>query len=95
MLVCTETDRIGCDFSYRGLIRSLGLDKMQKSMTTYVKSLSKRAEGDDREKTLPGGHLGSVMVTHSEDFEADSEFGNCLSSTSGFPSGYRARSNCP
>ena len=34
------------------------MDKMQKSMILYVKSLSKRAEGDDREKTLPGGHLG-------------------------------------
>lgn len=56
-----------------------GMDKMQKSMTAYVKSMSKRAEGHDREKTLPGGHLGSSMVTHSEDFEPDSEFGNCLS----------------
>jgi hypothetical protein len=56
------------------------MNKMQKSMTGYVKSLSKRAEGDDKEKTLPGGHLGSTMVTHSEDFEPDSEFGNCLSS---------------
>ena len=55
------------------------MDKMQKSMTGYVKSLSKRAEGEDKEKSLPGGHLGSTMVTHSEDFEADSEFGNCLS----------------
>ncbi|KAF2024435.1 BAR-domain-containing protein [Setomelanomma holmii] len=61
-------------------LRHEGMDKMQKSMTTYVKSLSKRAEGDDREKQLPGGHLGSSMVTHGEDFEPDSEFGNCLSS---------------
>jgi hypothetical protein len=52
---------------------------MQKSMTVYVKSLSKRAEGDDKEKSLPGGILGSTMVTHSEDFEPDSEFGTCLS----------------
>jgi hypothetical protein len=57
----------------------LGMDKMQRAMTVYVKSLSKRAEGDDREKTLPGGHMGSSMVTHSEDFEPDSEFGMCLS----------------
>lgn len=56
-----------------------GMDRMHKAMTVYVKSLSKRAEGDDREKTLPGGHLGSSMVTHGEDFEPDSEFGNCLS----------------
>jgi hypothetical protein len=60
-------------------LRHEGMNKMQKSMTGYVKSLSKRAEGDDKEKTLPGGHLGSTMVTHSEDFEPDSEFGNCLS----------------
>ncbi|KAF2012480.1 BAR-domain-containing protein, partial [Aaosphaeria arxii CBS 175.79] len=60
-------------------LRHDGLDKMQRSMTVYVKSLSKRAEGDDREKTLPGGYLGSAMVTHSEDFEPESEFGNCLS----------------
>ncbi|KAF1971787.1 BAR-domain-containing protein [Bimuria novae-zelandiae CBS 107.79] len=61
-------------------LRHEGMDKMQKSMTVYVKSLSERAQGADREKMLPGGHLGSTMVTHSEDFEPDSEFGNCLSS---------------
>lgn len=54
---------------------------MQKAMTVYVKSVSKRAEGADKEKQLPGGHLGSSMVTHGEDFEPDSEFGNCLSCT--------------
>ncbi|KAL5114118.1 hypothetical protein ACEQ8H_008002 [Pleosporales sp. CAS-2024a] len=61
-------------------LRHEGMDKMHKSMATYIKSLSKRAEGDDKEKQLPGGHLGSTMVTHGDDFEADSEFGNCLSS---------------
>ena len=55
------------------------MDKMQRAMAVYVKSLSKRAEGDDKEKQLPGGHLGSSMVTHGEDFEPDSEFGICLS----------------
>jgi hypothetical protein len=57
------------------------MDKMQKAMAVYVKSISKRAEGADKEKQLPGGHLGSSMVTHGEDFEPDSEFGNCLSCT--------------
>ncbi|KAL6704630.1 hypothetical protein ACN47E_008027 [Coniothyrium glycines] len=61
-------------------LRHDGMDKMQRAMAVYVKSLSKRAEGDDKEKQLPGGHLGSSMVTHGEDFEPDSEFGNCLSS---------------
>jgi hypothetical protein len=61
-------------------LRHEGMDKMQAAMAVYVKSLSKRAEGADKEKQLPGGHLGSSMVTHGEDFEPDSEFGNCLSS---------------
>jgi hypothetical protein len=61
------------------MLTAPGMDKMQKSMAVYVKSLSKRAEGDDKEKQLPGGHLGSTMVTHGEDFEPESEFGNCLS----------------
>ncbi|KAL1793454.1 hypothetical protein ACET3X_008436 [Alternaria dauci] len=61
-------------------LRHEGMEKMQAAMAVYVKSLSKRAEGADKEKQLPGGHLGSSMVTHGEDFEPDSEFGNCLSS---------------
>lgn len=58
---------------------------MQRAMAVYVKSISKRAEGADKEKQLPGGHLGSSMVTHGEDFETDSEFGNCLSCTQSPP----------
>lgn len=47
-------------------------------MTAYVKTLSKRQEGDDKEKILPVAYLGSTMVNHGEDFEEDSEFGQCL-----------------
>ena len=47
-------------------------------MTAYVKTLSKRQEGDDKEKILPVAYLGSTMVSHGEDFEDDSEFGQCL-----------------
>lgn len=54
------------------------MEKLQKSMTTYVKALSKRNEGDDKEKTLPIGYMGSTMVNHGEDFENASEFGQCL-----------------
>lgn len=50
-------------------------------MTVYVKSLSTRNEGEDKEKLLPVGYLGQVMISHGEDFEPDSEFGNCLIST--------------
>lgn len=54
------------------------MERLQKSMTIYVKTLSKRNEGEDREKTLPVAYLGSTMVNHGEDFENDSEFGQCL-----------------
>ena len=50
-------------------------------MTAYVKTLSKRQEGEDKEKILPVSYLGSTMVSHGEDFEDDSEFGQCLMST--------------
>jgi hypothetical protein len=50
-------------------------------MTSYVKSLSKRNEVEDKEKILPVGYLGQTMIHHGEDFEPDSEFGNCLIST--------------
>jgi len=50
-------------------------------MTTYVKSLSKTKEAEDKEKTLPIAYLGSTMASHGDDFEPDSEFGQCLAST--------------
>lgn len=56
------------------------MERLQKSMTTYVKTLSKRQEGDDKEKILPISYLGSTMISHGEDFEEDSEFGQCLQS---------------
>lgn len=60
------------------------MERLHKSMTSYVKSISKRNEVDDREKILPVGYLGQSMMTHGEDFEPDSEFGNCLIGESPF-----------
>lgn len=60
----------------------LGVDRMHKAMTAYVKALSKRSEGDDKEKTLPIAHLGTSMVSHGEDFDGNSEYGQCLISRS-------------
>lgn len=57
------------------------MERLQKSMTAYVKTLSKRNEGEDKEKSLPVAYLGSTMVNHGEDFENDSEFGQCLIGT--------------
>lgn len=61
-------------------LRQQGMDRLHKSMTAYMKTLSKRSEGDDKEKTLPVAYLGSTMLHHGEDFENDSEFGQCLMS---------------
>ena len=61
------------------MIDLLGMERLQVSMTAYVKSLSKRSElGSDREKTLPGSFLGTTMIGHGNEFEEDSVFGNCL-----------------
>ncbi|GAB7355247.1 hypothetical protein MBLNU459_g5796t3 [Dothideomycetes sp. NU459] len=61
-------------------LRHEGMDRLQRSMTTYVKSLSKHKEAEDKEKTLPVAYMGSTMVSHGDDFEPDSEFGQCLTS---------------
>jgi hypothetical protein len=61
---------------------SIGVDRIHKSMTSYVKAISKRNEGDDKEKTLPIAHLGTSMVAHGEDFDGNSEYGQCLISES-------------
>ncbi|KAI1332004.1 BAR-domain-containing protein [Xylariaceae sp. FL0255] len=60
-------------------LRQDGMEKLQKSMNTYVKSISRRGETfEDKEKGLPVSYLGRTMMAHGEDFASDSEFGNCL-----------------
>lgn len=56
----------------------LGMERLHRSMSTYVQTLSKRKEGDDREKMLPVDVLAQSMIAHGEEFESDSLFGNCL-----------------
>ena len=50
----------------------------QNAMNAYVKSISKRNDGEEKEKILPIGCMGTAMANHGEDFEPDSEFGQCL-----------------
>ena len=60
-------------------LRFDGMDRLQKSMSLYVKWLGRRCDSsDDKEKSLPVSFLGRTMVAHGEDFQADSEFGNSL-----------------
>jgi hypothetical protein len=54
------------------------MERLHKSMTHYVKSISKTNVDGEREKTIPITHLGQTMTTHGSDFEPDSTFGNCL-----------------
>jgi hypothetical protein len=54
------------------------MEKLHRSTTAYVKSLSKRNDTEDKEKILPIAYMGQTMMHHGEDFEPDSEFGNCL-----------------
>ena len=57
---------------------ALGMEKLHRTMAAYVKSISRKNEGSDRDKSSPVGHLGTTMISHGEDFEQDSEFGSCL-----------------
>ncbi|KAK4446780.1 Endophilin-A2 [Podospora aff. communis PSN243] len=60
-------------------LRFEGMDQMQRSMSMYVKWLGRRGEAaDDKEKNLAVGYLGRTMVNHGEEFQPDSDFGNCL-----------------
>ncbi|KAM5356655.1 hypothetical protein ACJ41O_003301 [Fusarium nematophilum] len=60
-------------------LRHDGMERMQKSMGAYVKWISRRNELlDDKERGSPVSYLGRTMAAHGEDFEQDSEFGNCL-----------------
>lgn len=56
------------------------MERMHKSMNTYIQSLSKRTDTDSKEKTLPITNTGTIMIAHGNDFEPDSEFGQCLAS---------------
>lgn len=56
----------------------LGMQNLHKSTTLYMKSLSKNTTGEDKERVLPVAKLGQTMANHGDEFDPDSEFGNCL-----------------
>lgn len=61
-------------------LRQAGMEKMQEAMAIYMKAVSKRTELEKKEKNLPIQYLGTSMASHGEDFEHDSEYGQCLTS---------------
>ena len=50
----------------------------QKAMNSYIKAISYKNEGENKDKVLPVGFMGTAMANHGEDFENESEFGQCL-----------------
>jgi hypothetical protein len=50
-------------------------------MGNYMKAISRRDAGEEKEKVLPIGAMATTMANHGEDFENDSEFGQCLIGT--------------
>lgn len=54
------------------------MERLNQSTNGYIKSISRRDQGEGKDKQLPVGHFASVLVNHGEDFEPDSEFGQCL-----------------
>lgn len=77
MAPCCELPRGGS--LTNNSFRVVGMDQLQRSMSTYVKWLGRRGEApEDKDKSLAAGYLGRTMVNHGEEFQSDSEFGNCL-----------------
>lgn len=69
------------------------MEKLQKSANGYVKWITRRGENyEDKEKALPIGFVGRMMVTHGEDFEPNSEFGGSLICMCPIPAAASSRS---
>ncbi|KAK3676330.1 hypothetical protein LTR78_003604 [Recurvomyces mirabilis] len=61
-------------------LRHDGMERLDRSAKGYMKAISTRSAGEEKEKVLPVAYFGSAMIAHGDDFEPDSEFGQCLSS---------------
>lgn len=60
-------------------LRHDGMEKLHKSMNVYVKWTGRKCDGfEDKERNTPIGFMAHNMTNHGEEYEEDSEFGNCL-----------------
>lgn len=55
------------------------MERLKKSSDVYIHHMGKREKYQEKDQQLPIGYFGSTMVAHGDDFEPDSEFGQCLS----------------
>lgn len=61
---------------------SIGMERLHKSMTSYIKSISKTKEAEEKDRSLPVAYLGATMISHGEQLDRDSVLGSCLISES-------------
>lgn len=54
------------------------MDRLQLATNAYLKSLAKRDQGEGKEKQVAVAYFGATMAGHGDDFDPDSEFGQCL-----------------
>ncbi|KAI5288242.1 hypothetical protein KEM52_001245 [Ascosphaera acerosa] len=58
--------------------RTAGVDRMDRAMRTYLKYLSKRVPGDNKDTPYPSAHLGASMIRQGDEMPRDSELGGRL-----------------
>ncbi|KAI5302919.1 hypothetical protein KEM56_000220 [Ascosphaera pollenicola] len=58
--------------------RCAGVERMDRAMHAYVKYLSKRVPGENKDTPFPAANLGATMVRQGDEMPRDSEFGGRL-----------------
>lgn len=58
--------------------RNTGLEAIHAACSTWMRSLSKKKEGQDKEKGVPVELLGIALFQHGEEFAQDSAYGQAL-----------------
>ncbi|KAF2718681.1 BAR-domain-containing protein [Polychaeton citri CBS 116435] len=59
-------------------LRHEGMERLNRSANTYVQCMARREQGEGKERQIPVAYFGTTMTSHGDDFEVDSEFGQCL-----------------
>lgn len=54
------------------------MERLSLATNAYMRTVTRRTEGEGKEKLTPIAYLGSSMTRHGEDFAEDSVFGQCL-----------------
>ncbi|KAI5288173.1 hypothetical protein KEM54_005420 [Ascosphaera aggregata] len=59
-------------------IRCAGVERMDRAMRTYLKYLTKRVPGENKDTPFPSANLGATMIRQGDEMPRDSELGNRL-----------------